>query len=130
MSQQEDNIALIRRGYEAFSAGDIETIMTLFDDDIEWVQPGGSAISGTYHGKAEFTEFLGKLAEKGATVKLNSLIADGDAVVAFTEVTLGEDTAHDADVFTVRDGKTVHAQIYTDTAIMERVYGKKAVASA
>jgi ketosteroid isomerase-like protein len=26
----------------AFSAGDLETVMSLFDDDVEWVQPGQS----------------------------------------------------------------------------------------
>jgi uncharacterized protein len=46
MSEQED-IELVKRGYEAFSAGDIETVMNTFDDNVEWVQPGESAISGT-----------------------------------------------------------------------------------
>lgn len=126
----EQNIETIKRGYDAFAAGDMETVLSLFDDDLEWVQPGESAISGTYHGKAEFMEFLGKLGEKGATVKVNQLIADGDTVVALTDVTLGGESAKDADVFTLRDGKTVRAQIYTDTAMMERIYGKKQVASA
>jgi ketosteroid isomerase-like protein len=31
----------------------------------------------------------------------------------------------DADVYTLRDGKIVRAQIYTDTAMMERVFGRK-----
>ena len=39
MSEQ-DNVDIIRRGYEAFSAGEVETVMDLFDDDVEWVQPG------------------------------------------------------------------------------------------
>ena len=51
MSEQE-NKELITKGYAAFSAGDVETVMSLFDDDVEWVQPGESAVSGTYHGKA------------------------------------------------------------------------------
>ncbi len=125
----EQNIDTIRRGYEAFAAGDMETVLSLFDDDVEWVQPGDSAISGTYHGKAEFLDFLGKLAEKGATVKVNRLIADGETVVALTDVALGSESAQDADVFTLRDGKTVRAQVYTDTAMMERIYGRKQVAS-
>ena len=56
MSEQEQNIELIKKGYEAFAAGDIDTVMNLFDDNIEWVQPGDSAISGTYHGKRELGE--------------------------------------------------------------------------
>ena len=98
-------------------------------DDIEWVQPGDSAISGTYHGKAEVVEYLGRLAEKSVTVKLNRLLADGDTVVALTDVAVGDEKGQDADVFTLRDGKTVRVQVHTDTAVMERVYGKKQLAA-
>jgi ketosteroid isomerase-like protein len=128
MSEQ-DNKELIQRGYAAFASRDIETVMSLFDDDIEWVQPGASAISGTFHGKTELMEHLGRLAEKDMTVKLNQLIAEGDTVVAITEVTAGGETGEDADVFTVRDGKTVSVRVHGDTALMERVYGKKQLAT-
>jgi ketosteroid isomerase-like protein len=128
MSEQ-DNKELIQRGYAAFASRDIETVMSLFDDDIEWVQPGASAISGTLHGKTEVMEHLGRLAEKDMTVKLNQLIAEGDTVVAITEVTAGGETGEDADVFTVRDGKTVSVRVHGDTALMERVYGKKQLAT-
>jgi len=124
MSEQ-DNKDAIKRGYEAFSSGDLETVMSLFDDDIEWVQPGDSTISGTFHGKTEVMEHFGRLAEKSLTVKLNQLIAEGDTVVAITEVSAGGETGEDADVFTMRNGKTVSARIHGDTALTERVYGKK-----
>jgi uncharacterized protein len=127
--QEQTNIELIKKGYEAFSAGDVDTVMSLFDDNIEWVQPGDSAISGTYHGKAELGEYLSRLAEKSVTVKLNRLLADGDTVVALTEVAVGNERGQDADVFTLRDGKTVRVQVHTDTAVMERVYGRKQVAA-
>jgi ketosteroid isomerase-like protein len=42
-------------------------------------------------------------------------------------VTVGYERGQDADVFTLRDGKTVRVQVHTDTAIMERVYGRKQV---
>ena len=125
----EDNKEIIKRGYAAFSAGDVESVMNLFDDDIEWVQPGQSAVSGTFHGKAEVMEHLGRLAEKGLTVKLNQLIAEGDTVIALTEVTAGGETGQDADVFTLRDGKTVRVDTHGDTALLERVYGKKQLAA-
>jgi ketosteroid isomerase-like protein len=128
MSEQ-DNKDVIERGYKAFTEGDLETVMSLFDDDIEWVQPGQSAVSGTFHGKTEVMEELGRLAEKDLSVKLIQLVAEGDTVVAITEVTAGGETGEDADVFTVRDGKTVRAQMHGDTALLERVYGKKQLAT-
>ncbi|MDT5182120.1 MAG: uncharacterized protein QOJ20_3983 [Mycobacterium sp.] len=128
MSEQ-DNKEFIKRGYEAFAAGDIEAVMSLFDDDIEWVQPGQSAVSGTFHGKAEVMEHLGRLAEKSLTVNLIQLVAEGETVVAITQVSAGGETGEDADVFTMRDGKTVRAQVHGDTALLERVYGKKQLAA-
>lgn len=128
MSEQE-NKQLIQQGYEAFAAGDIETVMNLFDDDIEWVQPGDSAISGTFHGKNEVMEHFGRMAEKQLTVQVDRLVAEGDTVVALTQVTAGGETGRDADVFTIRDGKTVRVEVHGDTALTERVYGKKQLAA-
>jgi uncharacterized protein len=128
MSERERNIEHVKKGYEAFSAGDIESLISLLDDNIEWVHPGESAISGTYHGKGEFGEFLRRFAEKSTTVKPRRFLGDGDTVVVLSDVTAGNEKGQDAEVYTIRDGKTVRAQVYTDTAMMERVYGKKRVA--
>ena len=128
MSEQE-NKELIKKGYDAFSKGDVETVMSLFDDDVEWVQPGESAVSGTFHGKTEVMEYLGRLAEKSLSVKLKRMIAEGDTVVAITDVTVDGQTGEDADVFTLRDGKTVRAEMHGDTSLMERMYGKKQLAA-
>ena len=68
MSEQEQNIDIVKRGYQAFTDGDVETLMSLFDDNIEWVQPGESAISGTYHGKGELGGFLQRLGEKSPSI--------------------------------------------------------------
>ena len=56
-------------------------------------------------------------------------LAEGDTVVALTEVTAGGETGQDADVFTLRNGKTVRAQVHGDTSLLERVYGKKQLAA-
>jgi ketosteroid isomerase-like protein len=129
MSEQERNIEIVKKGYDAFAAGDIETVMSLFDDNIEWVQPGRSTVSGTYHGKGEVSAYLAKLAEKPLEVRTTRLIADGDTVVALTDLTVGGEHGSDADVFTLRDGKTVRVEVHGDTALMERVYGTKQAAT-
>ena len=85
---EQENKELIKKGYAAFAAGDVQAVMDLFDDDIEWVQPGQSAISGTFHGKSEVMEFMSRLAEKSPTVTVKRLIAEGDTVIAITEVTV------------------------------------------
>lgn len=108
MSEKERaNKEIVKKGYEAFAAGDIEAIRNLFDDDIEWVQPGDSVISGTYHGRREVLDYIGRLAERSLKAKVKDLVAEGDTVVALTEVAIGAERGQDADVFTLRDGKVV-----------------------
>jgi ketosteroid isomerase-like protein len=104
-------------------------VMNLFDDNIEWVQPGDSAISGTYHGKGELGQFISRLAEKSTTATPRRFLADGDTVVMLGETTADNETSEVAQVFTLRNGKTVRVQGYADTAVMERIFGKKQVAT-
>ena len=51
------------------------------------------------------------MAEKAVAVRALSFMADGDTVVAFTELTAGNEMGEDADVYTLRDGKIIRAQI-------------------
>lgn len=95
MSEEEQNIELIKKGYEAFNAGDGDTVMSLFDDNIEWIQPGDSAISGTYRGKQEIAGLLAKMGEKQTSVTTDRFLADGGLVVVLGQSTVaGETTAH------------------------------------
>ena len=93
------------------------------------IDQAGHTGYGPLVGFSEVLEHFGRLAEKALTVKVNRLIAEGDTVVAITEVTAGGETGEDADVFTIRDGKTVRVLTHGDTAMLDRVYGKKQVAT-
>jgi uncharacterized protein len=129
MSLQDSNIELIKRGYDAFTRGDMETVMGLYADDVEWVQPGDSAISGTHRGRREVVEFLGRLAEKTTELRFLRMIADGDTVVVFSEATVDGETSRDVEAFELSDGKVTAVRTYGDTALMERVYGVKQLAT-
>lgn len=127
MSNQ--NIETTKKGYAAFNAGDLETALSTFADTVEWTIGGESMISGTYRGTGELTDLLAQLAQKSTSVKTKNFLADGDVVVVLTEVTLGGETSQEADVFTFRDGKVIKAQSFGDTAMQERIFGKKRVAA-
>lgn len=43
---------------------------------------------------------------------------------------MGEETADEADLFEFRDGKVVEVHSFGDTAVQERVFGSKRVATA
>ena len=119
------NIETAKKAYAAYGVGDVETALSTFDDDIEWVVPGNSTISGTIRGKGEFMEFLGKVAEKAFTTTPERYFADGDDVVVLTRTTAAGESALQADVLTYRNGKVVKATTIGDTALNERVWGTK-----
>ncbi|MGH3556723.1 MAG: nuclear transport factor 2 family protein [Mycobacterium sp.] len=127
MSNQ--NIEATKKGMAAFNAGDLDTALSMFADSVEWTIGGESVIGGTYRGKGELTGLLGRLAEKSTSAEAKSFLADGDVVVVLSEVTAGGETSQEADVFTFRDGKVIKAQSFGDTAMQERIFGKKRVAA-
>ena len=122
---KDQNVETLNKGYAAFSSGDAEGALRDLDDNIEWVEPGSYTLSGTYHGKAEVGQFFAKIAEHSFTTTPTRFIADGDEVVVLTEITVEGESSHGADVFTFRDGKVVKVESFLDTAVMERVYGRK-----
>jgi ketosteroid isomerase-like protein len=124
MSAQQ-NIETAKNGYAAYSASDAEKAMSFFDDDIEWISPGNSTVSGTFHGKPEVGAMWMKLAEKSTTTTPERFLADDDVVVVLTRVAAGGESADEADVLTFRDGKVVKFQSAADTAMLERVFGTK-----
>jgi ketosteroid isomerase-like protein len=121
----EENLERAKRGYAAFSAGDVEGAMEDIADDIEWITPGNSAISGIVHGKDELGRQWAALAEKRLRTTPQYWFADGERVVALCQVTGGGESYDSADVLTYRDGKLVKFQSAGDTAAMERIFGTK-----
>ena len=66
------NEDLLRRGYEAFASGDINTVLSLFSHDIAWHAGGSNQTSGDYHGHQEVVGFFMKLIElSGGTFRLD-----------------------------------------------------------
>ena len=82
---EHPNAELLRRGYAAYAAGDMETIDGLFADDIAWHNPGNNPLSGDLHGKEAVFAFFGKLMElTGGTARLDihDVIANDEHAVA------------------------------------------------
>jgi ketosteroid isomerase-like protein len=120
---EDQNIELAKSGYEAFARGDLEGAMAPLADDIEWIVPGKSSVSGTYRGKEEVGGYWAKLAEKGFKVEAQFWFADGEKVVCLDHVSADGEEADGADVLTFRDGKVAKFQSALDTAMLERIFG-------
>ena len=59
MSAQED-AELVRRGYEAFIAGDMEWLNEHLHDNVVWHVPGNNALAGDYRGRENVLAFFAK----------------------------------------------------------------------
>jgi ketosteroid isomerase-like protein len=64
----DENLAIVRRGYEAFNKGDMETLTELFDEGAAWPVPGRSSLAGDHEGReAAFAYFARLGQETGGT---------------------------------------------------------------
>ena len=94
-------------------------------DDIEWITPGNSAISGTVRGKEAVGALWARFAEKGFTTTPQFWFSDEERVVVLTHTTIEGGESDACDVLTFRGGKVVKFQTSGDTALAERVFGTK-----
>jgi hypothetical protein len=116
----DENAAVIRRGYEAFNAGDMETLTELFDENASWHTPGRSSLAGDHEGReAAFAQFGRYGGETGGTfqAELQHLLADDEGrVVGIHHNSAERDGKHlDVDcciVFEVKDGRITDGREY------------------
>jgi ketosteroid isomerase-like protein len=59
-----DDIAMVRRGYAAFNAGDGKTLSELFERGVTHYIGGDNMFTGTYRGVDEVLAFYGRLGEE------------------------------------------------------------------
>ena len=82
----QSNAEAMRKGYAAFSRGDMDTLRNeLFSSDIVWHQGGRNQTSGEYKGVDSVLGLFGKLAEltDGTfRVELHDVLASDEHVVA------------------------------------------------
>ena len=108
----DENVAIMRRAYDAFNAGDMNTLTELMDETV-WHLPGRSPMAGDYEGTGATLAYFGQLAEKtGGTFRaeLQHLLADDDnRVVGIQRSTADRDGRHldvgDSIVFELKDGR-------------------------
>jgi uncharacterized protein len=83
------NAELIRRGYDAFSRGDVPAVFEILDKNITWHVPGSSPLSGDYQGHSEVGKFFGTTMELSGgtfTIAIQDILAQHDQVVVLCTV--------------------------------------------
>lgn len=111
---EHPNVDLARRGYAAFSAGDMATLTELIAEDAVWHVGGRNALSGDYEGRdAIFGLFAQFVQASEGTLKLevHDILANDDHTVVLTHVSAGgsrgEVSTNTCDTSHIRDGQLV-----------------------
>lgn len=126
-----ENVELVRRGYEAFNAGDMETLSELFAEDAVWLAPGNGALSGRKEGRDAILSYfreLGTRSDGQLRVTVQDII-DGENYTVALQHNQAESGGRSIDMdgviaFQVRNGK-IHEgrEFYVDTAQGDAFWG-------
>jgi uncharacterized protein len=111
----QENLEIVRRGYEAFERGDIQTVLSLLDPEIEARVDPSLPDWEPYYGHEAFMSFLQAWLEPWETyrIEIDDLIDVGDRVlVVVRELGRRKDTEFELEqrgyaVWTLKDGKAV-----------------------
>lgn len=123
MGAKED-VALVRRGYEAFIAGDMDTLRELFTADAVWHTGGTGGLSGDKNGVDEILAYFGELRSRSqGTLKLTlEDVAAGDKYTIGVQSNQAQRDGKSLDqrtviVFTISGDKVTEAlEMAEDTA--------------
>jgi ketosteroid isomerase-like protein len=112
----DENVRLIRRAHAAYSKGDVSTMLSFVDPDVEWTYLDPSLEDPepqVCHGRHELKEALERRAGLGLASELEEVLGSGERVMVVAR-TPGLDAhrvrqAEDRkfSVFIIRDGRIV-----------------------
>ena len=123
----QENVEIVRRGYELFAAGDLESVAELFAEDAEVPDAGGLGLEGTATGARYGPEGFLRAVEDTVEAfedyrnEIEEFIDAGDAVVVRLRIA-GRGRASGADMemrvvhlWIVRDGKVIRGEVHRST---------------
>ncbi len=113
-----ENAELVRRGYAAFNAGDMDTLTELFHENASWHTPGSSPIAGDRQGRDDvFAQFGRYGGETGGTFKadLKWVATDDEGRVVGVHHNTAERNGKQLDTgacitFEIEDGQLVNGR--------------------
>jgi ketosteroid isomerase-like protein len=122
---------LVRRGYDAFSRSDMETLREVFHPDLVWHSPGRNQLAGDHRGVEAVLGFFGRTMElTGGTfrVEVHDVVASDEHVVGLNSVAAhwaGKTlNGRNALVFHIRDGRATEVwQFWEDQYAADEFFG-------
>jgi len=111
----DENVAIMRRGYEAFNTGEMDTLVELFDEGMVWHLPGKSSFADDYQGRDATLAYFAQLGQQtGGTFRaeLQELVGhDEDRVIGIQRSTGDRNGKHldvgNCIVFQLKDGRVI-----------------------
>jgi len=118
---EHPNVDAIRRGYQAFSSGDVATMRSLWTDDLAYHVRGAGELDGDYDGPDEVLGFLARVGDQtGGTYRIDevhAILADDEhGVVLFTQRAERKGRSlprNGVNVWHLRDGKASECWVAT-----------------
>ncbi|MDQ1622035.1 MAG: uncharacterized protein QOH19_453 [Actinomycetota bacterium] len=119
-----ENAELVRRGYEAFNAGDMAALRELFAEDAVWYVSGSGVLSGKKQGREAILAYFGELGSRsqGSFQAAVQDIVGGENHTVGLQQSRAEANGKSLDAataiaFVLRDGKVVEGrEFFEDTA--------------
>lgn len=126
----DHNIATVRSFYDSLAAGDLEKVFANFAAEIDWREADGFPYGdrNPYRSPEEVAEgVLARIGRdwEGFAISTERYIGEGDRVILFGRYSgTNRATGKSIDLpmihaWTLRDGKIVAFQQYTDTALVQ-----------
>jgi uncharacterized protein len=123
----EENVEIVRRGYELYAAGDLDGVAGLFSNDAELADAGGLGVAGTAAGTRHGPEGFLRATEEALEafedyrVEAEEFIDAGDAVVVPVRIS-GRGRASGAKLETrlahlwvLHNGRVIRGDVYRTT---------------
>lgn len=125
---KEQNLQVVRRGYELFGQGNIDGMLQLMHDQVDWITPGPEELptAGTRRGHAGVVEFFQALnggfqfegfAPKTFLAEGNMVVVLGESIVRFRTTGKLMPPVEWVHIFRLEDGKIVHFQEIYDGSL-------------
>jgi ketosteroid isomerase-like protein len=120
----QENVEIVRRGYDLFAAGDFDGLSALISPDAETPDAGGLGLTGTAtgirHGPEGFLRAIEEVTEAfdDYRVEAEEFTDAGDAVVVSVRISgRGKGSgikqeARLAHLWVIRDGKAIRGEVY------------------
>ncbi len=118
----EHEVAIVRRGYEAFARGDLDAVAELLAPNVRWHGVDDEDPQGGCHSREQAIDFIRNAAAQGAEVNVREIRQAGHYVLVILQTDREDDDgqpAPHAELVTVRDDKITSMIVYDDIKLAE-----------